>query len=548
MSRERANMAIASEVVVKSRGAASQPSPSHVVEDQEEVFRFLASPAAQGRVEGVKRIDTHGAVVFLAGRHAYKVKRAVRFPYMDYSTVEKRRQACEAEIAVNRAGAPSIYLGVLPIVRRDAALHLGGEGDVVEWVVHMRRFDEEMTLDRVAVREGLSPGLVAEIAAAVARSHAGAPIRRGVDFAAALERLIDENGASLGEAGVVFERSRVAALTARSRRALDAVESLLRGRAAAGQVRRCHGDLHLRNLVLLDGRPTLFDAIEFDEALATTDILYDLAFLLMDVAERGLRFEANLLLNRYLVECADDRQFAGLAALPLFISVRAAIRAKVIAAGLDHLAAREQSRSADDARRYLAFAETALAPVAPQLIAVGGLSGTGKSTLSSRLAALAGQLPGAIHLRSDVVRKQLLRAREFERLPPTAYDSAATDAVYGELRRQAETVLRAGYAVIVDAVHQRPEEREAIGRLAALLGVKFTGLWLEAPVKTLIARVSARTRDASDADAGIVTAQASRASGEIEWRRVDASGDAETTLARAAAIVAAPTDQGGRGP
>lgn len=519
-------------------GPDGRAAPSHVTASQDEVFRFLEDPATHGLPGKVTRIDTHGAAVFLAGADAWKVKRAVRFPFMDFSTLDKRGAACEAEIAVNRRDAPDIYLGAVPIVRRDGALHLGGAGETVEWAVHMRRFDERLTLDHVAGRGELTPGLVARTADAVAAAHARAPRRARVDFAAALGALIDENGESLGETPELFDPAAIARLTGAARAALSRVAGLLESRAAAGDVRRCHGDLHLRNLVLLEGRPTLFDAIEFDEALATTDVLYDLAFLLMDVAERGLRFEACLLLNRYLVACREERHLSGLAAMPLFLSVRAAIRAKVTAFGLPHAGPDRREEAEAEARRYFDFAGAALAPSTPRLLAVGGFSGTGKSTLAARLAADLAPVPGAIHLRSDVERKQLSGAGEFERLPAAAYDRATTREVYERLHRKAAMALDAGYSVIVDAVHRRAEERESLARLAEGRGVAFTGLWLEAPVDLLVERVGGRVEDASDADAAVVAMQAERGAGTIDWQRIDASDTAGDVLARARALLA----------
>lgn len=509
----------------------------HVTEDQDEILRFLASPDSHGGSGPVKRIDTHGAIVFLTGSDAYKVKRAVRFPYMDFSSLEKRRLACEREIAINRPGAPDIYLGLVPIVRRDGTLNLGGPGTIVEWAVHMRRFDETRTLDRLAAEGALTPAIVAAVARAVADAHARAPVHHGADFAGALAAIIAENGTSLAEQPVLFPAQQTERLTRQSLAARERVAALLAQRAREGHVRRCHGDLHLGNLVLLDGAPRLFDALEFDEALATTDVLYDLAFLLMDLIERNLQGEANLLLNRYLVESREPGHLAGLAALPLFISVRAAIRAKVTAAGLAHLDEEARERASAECRRYFSLAEAVLDPGPPRLVAVGGLSGTGKSTLAAALAPLIGRPPGAIHLRSDVIRKQLFGAVETERLPDSAYDATATAAVYDRLCRDARAALEAGRPVIVDAVHQRPGERAAIAALAAELGVRFSGLWLSAPLERLVARVEARRGDASDADAAVVTMQAARETGDVTaepgWRAVDTDGTPDDVLARA---------------
>jgi aminoglycoside phosphotransferase family enzyme len=206
---------------------------SHVVADQREVFAFLEDPGTHGLAEPVVRIDTHGAAVFLAGPDVYKVKRAVRFPFMDYSTIEKRRAACQAEVSVNGPNAPDIYLGVVPITRAGGRLGLGGSGELVECAVHMRRFDETRTLDRIAAAGGLSPSLIAKLARAVLVSHAKAPRRDGAAAAAALKRYIAENGASLAESPELFRR-RAGEGAHRSRQSGPG-----RGREASPPARRC---------------------------------------------------------------------------------------------------------------------------------------------------------------------------------------------------------------------------------------------------------------------------------------------------------------------
>jgi predicted kinase len=268
----------------------------------------------------------------------------------------------------------------------------------------------------------------------------------------------------------------------------------------------------------------LFDAIEFDPDIATGDILYDLAFALMDLWERGLRPAANLLLTTYL-SLSDEPQFSGLAALPIFMSIRAAIRAKVEAANIAHLTGAEQAREREAARRYFVFAEAFLQPAPARLVAVGGLSGTGKSTLAAALAPEIGRAPGAILLRSDVERKHLFAVEETTRLPDEAYGEAASRETYARLTRKAGLALRAGHCVVIDAVHAHGREREAAARLAADLGVAFTGLWLEAPLGLRLRRVGVRARDASDADARIVATQMAAPLAETGWSALDASGD-----------------------
>ena len=489
-------------------------------EDQSEVFALLADPATHGLEEAVTRIDTHGAVVFLAGRDVYKVKRAVLFPFMDFSTLEKRRAACENEIAVNKRNAPDLYLGTVPIRRGARGLELGGTGgQIVEWAVHLRRFDETKTLDRLAEKGELDLSIIAQLAEIMVAAHEHAPRRdHGAteDFRRRLEDTVE------GLAADVFAPSAVAALRARFMAAYAENEPLLRAREGQGKVRLCHGDVHLRNIVLLDGRPVLFDAIEFDDSLATVDILYDLAFVLMDLWQRDLHVHANLLLNRYLWRCANiEQELEGLAALPLFLALRAAIRARVTAA-LGKLEPAAREARGREARRFLAAAEDFLTPQTTRLVAIGGFSGSGKSTLGRELAPRIGRAPGALHLRSDIERKRLFAAGEYERLPDEAYRSDISDAAYERLRRLAEIALRAGQSVIVDAVHAKPEERDALIEAAARANAPFTGLWLDAPLDALVARVAGRKDDASDATAAVVREQASQDIGRLDWARLDA--------------------------
>lgn len=345
--------------------------------------------------------------------------------------------------------------------------------------------------------------------------------------------------AGLREAPDLLPPAQVAALEGAFLEAFDRLEPLLAHRAAAGEVRRCHGDLHLRNIALIDGAPVLFDALEFDEALATTDRLYDLAFLIMDIALRGFAVEANRLLNRYLIACGEDPPYDGLAALPLFLALRAAIRAQVGAAAAAFRDPAGRAAAGAEARAYLTYAQAALAPRAVKLVAVGGLSGSGKSTLAAALAPFLGPAPGAVHLRSDVERKRLHGIPELERLPPEAYSLETTQQVYAVLRERAEAVLAAGHAVIVDAVHQRPDERAEIAAVAQASGVDFLGLWLEAPVEALADRVTARRGDASDATAEVVRWQAGREAGPLDWVRLDSARPPATVLAQARALLEA---------
>ncbi|HYG87725.1 MAG TPA: AAA family ATPase [Azospirillum sp.] len=500
-------------------------------DDQAAVIAFLDDPHTHGgRV--VERIDTHGAVIFLAGPAAYKLKRAVRFPYMDFSTVEKRHAACEAELALNRRTAPDLYRAVQPVVRRDdGTLALGGEGAVLDWVVVMRRFDTDRLFDRLAERGALTPDLMRRLAEVVAAFHAQAVRRPDGAAAAAMRTVVEENLSELRQRPDLFTPARVDRLTALSEQALARHSALLDARAAGGLVRHCHGDLHLRNIVLIDDKPTLFDCIEFNETLAVIDALYDLAFLLMDLDHRDLRPLGNAVLNRYLEVTGD---LEGLALLPLFLATRAAVRAKTDAAAAAVQADADAARALEsEASAYLEQAIAALETQPARLVAVGGLSGTGKTTLARALAPGLGASPGALVLRSDVVRKRLMQVDETMPLAEEAYAPAMTQKVYAEIARRARVALAAGHAVLADAVYARPDERRGIEDAAALAGAAFKGLWLEAPMPVRVGRVGARTGDASDATPEVVRRQQAYDVGSIGWTRVEAGGELDAVVAAA---------------
>ena len=489
--------------------------------------------------EAVERVGTANAVVFLAGADVYKLKRAVKFPFMDLSTLGKRREACETEIAVNRPLAPDIYLSALPIVRQGETFAIGGDGEIVEWAVHMRRFDENATLDHVADRKGVSDAIIDKLALAVRRSHDRAPHRDAARAAHALETYIEQNSAAFAERPDLFDPLTARKLTHDSRLAFAIVRRVLLNRGQAGFVRRCHGDLHLSNVVLIDDEPTLFDAVEFSDEIASGDVLYDLAFLLMDLEERGLRAAANRLFNRYLAP-EPMEALTGLIALPLFLSLRAAIRAKVEAASAERLEGEKRDETRALARRYFDCAVRFLAHTPPRLVAVGGLSGVGKSALGCALAPEIGRAPGAFWLRSDLERKAMFGVEETVRLPGSAYASEVTRDVYERLIDKARTALHAGQGVLLDATFATAAERSAATALAAEAGVAFAGLFLDAPLATRLERIGSRRADASDADADVARRQSAEPLGEEGWAAVSASGSlSDTTILARARLQAA---------
>lgn len=495
-----------------------------MADEQRDAIAFLSDPSSYEAAGDVERLETHISLVFLTGDRAYKLKRAVRFPYVDFSTVEHRRAACTAELTLNRRTAPQLYLETRAIVRRaDGAFCWEGDGDIVDWVVVMRRFDQNQRLDAVAKTGGLEPRLLQALAAHIAEFHDKAERRPESGRVTALAAVIAENDQCLrASRNVAFPPERIDELRERSQSWLSRIDDLVDKRCDDGKVRRCHGDLHLRNICVIDGKPVLFDCIEFSDAFACIDVLYDLAFLLMDLDHQGHRDSANLVLNRYLDLTGDTE---GLAAMPLFISLRAAIRAHVTASA---------GGASEEALAYLDHACAALQPAPPRLIAVGGLSGTGKSTLAAALAPALAAPPGARVLRSDVLRKRLFGVAPEERLPESAYAADTTKRVYDALRDGAEAALAAGYSAIVDAVALRADERQSFVAVARAGSVPFTGLWLEAPADALTERVTARRDDASDATSKIVARQLETEPGPLDdWVRIDAGGGIEATLAAA---------------
>lgn len=511
------------------------PKPAQTPTCQAAVIAFLRDGAGQPRLgEPVEVRETHGALVFLIGDSAYKLKKAVRFEYLDFSTAEKRRAMLARELDLNRPFAPEIYLAVLPVTRAsDGALALGGAGEVADYVLHMRRFPEADVLASRARAGLLTPDVARAVADVVLASHRDAPMVTVVDGDGRAERVLRDVGAQLAELSTVLPASQVTAFRTAASAMLERTRRCLRARGQSGHVRRCHGDLHLNNIVSWRGNPVLFDALEFDEALATIDTMYDLAFLLMDLDHHQLRSAANIVLNRYLWRSGDASDLEALQVLPLFLGLRSAIRAMTTAQRAVQLDLATPDAPVAAARSYLDDAIGYLSPPLPRLIAVGGPSGSGKSTVAAALAPLLAPAPGALHLRTDLERKALFGVGETDRLPAEGYSAAATARTYAVTIEKAAVALAAGHAVIVDAAFQRPDDRARVEAVARACEVRFTGLWLTAPPEILIARVNSRQGDASDATQAVVESQIAKDPGAISWEIVDASGRIDATIAAA---------------
>lgn len=492
-------------------------------------FLSRASSFTSTQAGEVVVIETHISVVFLAGNYAYKLKRAVQFPYLDFTTLGSRKEACERELHLNRRGAPDLYLGLMAVVMGadgERSLHpedtLPDGGDIIDWLVCMRRFDQDMLFDKLAERGGLSMPLMETLAREIHDLHEGAKVYKDRGGAAAAAAIIDNNMECLDRFGrELLPAGDLKLLAKLSRRHLDRVGGLLDARAAAGLVRQCHGDLHMRNIVLIDNGPILFDGIEFSDDFSIIDILYDFAFLVMDLCHKGLTDEASAVFNRTMDLTGD---VAGLAALPLFLSMRAAVRSHVAAASGEETA---------EAAAYLAEAIAYLAPPPAKLVAIGGLSGTGKSTLAAHIAAKIGAAPGALVLRSDVIRKRLAGADLFARLAPEDYSKAMTKRVFRRMIDDARIALMGGQSVILDAVYADADQRRDVARLADEMAGQvgdfagFTGYWLHSPLQEREQRIEERSGNVSDATVAIARQQEGYDQGAMDWILIDATRDIE---------------------
>ncbi|MBO2962949.1 AAA family ATPase [Burkholderia pseudomallei] len=452
----------------------------------------------------IVRIETHLSVVYLVGRFAYKRLKPFDFGFANFSELAARRRACEAELALNRPLAAPIYLAAGPLVRRARGLRLFGAGTAVDHVVRMRRFDERMLFSRLLARGALDAADIDAAATRLAAYHLHAPRdipRRAYGSARELRRQLDDMLAPL-------ERALGAALPASLRawcvRRCDELAAHLDARRADGYVRACHGDLHLNNVVKRGRDALMFDCIDFDDALRWIDVINDLSFLLMDLHAHERAALAHRLLNRWLDETGD---FAGLAALPLYVAYRALVRALVATMRAGGDAAARAARI-ERARRYVDVAAHAARARRPCLLLCHGYSGSGKSVASRALADVS----GAIRLSSDSERK---RARPFAAvdarpLPASAYTPQQIDAQYERLRALARDVLRAGYTALVDATFLSHARRARFFALARELGVPVYVLDFHASRACLERRVDARAAardDHSDAGAAVLATQ-----------------------------------------
>jgi len=464
---------------------------------QANVVAFLAGLA------GGPPLETHISCIFRSADTVWKLKKAVSLGFLDFTALADRRHFLDRELGLNAAAAPGLYRDVIPITRTAKGLALGGDSEPVDYVLRMARVPEPDFLDAMAAAGRLDPPLLTAIADAVVALHQALPAipdRRPSEHHR-LQKVIDGNRAAGLAAGLPAEA--VAAWHATATALLARLAAHLDARAPA--IRRCHGDLHLGNLLLWHGKPAAFDALEFNEDLATIDPGYDLAFLLMDLDLKLSRAAANIVLNRYLAQTGD---LGLLAPLSLFLSLRAFIRAHV------------EAKRGRDAAPLLDAAQRYLMPARPVVVAVGGLQGTGKSTLARAIAPHLGAAPGALILRSDEIRKRRAGIRPDQRLPPDAYTPQSSAETQTAMLEALRTAIAAGHSVILDATFLDPAARHAAAHAAE---APFLGIWLHADIAILEARIMARRNDASDATIAVLHAAAAHLDPPPDWLRLDAT-------------------------
>ena len=451
-------------------------------------------------------IETSCATVVLKGAKAYKVKKSVDYGFLDFTSAEKRRAALLRELRYNQRMAADIYLGVEEI---------GGESVLV-----MRRFDTAGVLgEHSASDPNWKPDLdlMHDLGRLIARFHAGSEVCRDPEHRFNIKYVIDSNKRNIDVFRNQLGSEAVDAYDAAIQAAYAELEADVRQRFDDGHIRHCHGDLHLGNILIEHGAPVLFDCIEFNERLSQIDVLYDLAFLLMDLWVRDQTEAANRILNVYFEQAArlEDNVhdiYAGLKLLPLYMSVRAAVRCHVNAnyGGDGHYAM-------DKAQMYLEAARRFLDVIPAQMTAIGGLSGSGKSTRARELAPRRGRAPGAIILRSDEIRKRLWACPEYEALPKEAYAPDENHRVYAEMLGLAQTVSATGQSIVLDATFREPQWRDRTEIIARQASLDFSGIWLNVDPVQRIQRIQSRTRDVSDATADVAGRQQDVDATTISW-------------------------------
>ena len=467
--------------------------------------RAQAYPHAVGPVQ---HLETHISDVLLTGEYAYKLKKPLNLGFLDFSTVELRRTCCEEELRLNRRLAPELYLAVVPIGGSLADPHVGAGAPIIDYAVQMRQFDQAGMLERVAGRGELTAAIIDSIAEQVAEFHSGllpASSASGYGTEAEIAGPALQNFDQLQPlVGSDAEREALAWLHEWTQQRHQALASRFEARRQAGFIRECHGDLHLGNITLVDGRVRIFDCIEFNPRLRWIDVMNEVAFLAMDLTQRGHPGLAYRFINRYLEHTGD---YAGVDLLSYYMVYRALVRAKVAAmrAAQASASAEMRARLQDKCRVHIELARQLTAERRRVLLIMHGLSGSGKTVVSQVVL----ETLGAIRIRSDVERKRLYGlaagARSESSLGEGIYAPSASQATYDRLSELAAAIVIAGYPVVVDAAFLKRGQRERFKSLAGTHNAGFAILDIQAAEATLRRRIAKRIESGADASEANVT-------------------------------------------
>lgn len=478
---------------------------------QPELIRKLLEPAAYPHgVRGLQVIETHISWVILTGEFAYKVKKPVTLGFLDFSSLEQRRFFCEEELRVNRRTAPELYMDIVPIGVKDEKVRVGAE-PAIEYAVQMRQFPHEARLDCYLQAGSMGPDGIHALAATIARFHRSLPPRKNIDPGFEAERAVKparNNFRHLDPATFNDESlQQLAVIEAWTLQQAATLKPAFEERARHGFIRECHGDLHLENLLVQDGKFIPFDAIEFNHELRWIDTANDIAFLVMDLMARRHGDLAYSLLNAWLEDTGD---YDSLSVMCFYLVYRSMVRAVVTSIRQQQRSARHNESFRINAPAYVDLAATLVDTPPPTLYLMHGFSGSGKTWVSDRLV---GKFP-ALRVRSDLERKRLdahsARQRATGRIESGLYSPGVTDQTYRALARYCETGLRSGFNMIADATFLRSRHRDLFASVAAASGARLVILDCAAPVPVLRDRIRLRLagrQDASDADLAVLKHQ-----------------------------------------
>ncbi len=459
--------------------------------------------------EPIALIQTHISYVLLTGKYAYKVKKPMNFGFLDFSTLEKRHFFCEEELRLNRRLAPELYLQILAITATEAGFEFNPEGEPVEYAIQMVQFPQENLLINLFEAGKLTVDQVTDIGKQLAEFHAAANTNDHIasfGTATSLQAVANDNYAStasyinLAQTQEQYDRTK-----AYTDQFFAENHDLFSDRVAQGKIKECHGDLHLKNICLVGDKIQIFDCIEFNEPFRNSDVLYDAAFLVMDLQFRDRRDLANAFLNTYL-ELTGDYQ--GVVLLPLFCSMRAYIRAKVTSFLLDdpNIPAEVKDHAKQEASAYYELAYRYTQPQTGKITIMSGLSGSGKSTLAKQLA----QKTEAILLRSDAIRKHIAGIDLLQRGDDDLYSPEMTTRTYNQLLETGILLASKGFKVILDAKYDRLNLRAAVMAQAQNMNIPLQILYCSADQEILQQRLRDRTaanNDIADATVDLLASQ-----------------------------------------